>query len=77
MGKYEYPVGKVNNYDINYLNGGYTLDDLVLQKSFINCDIFVDNSIITIVSIYYRVIFIINISCQVYTWSQDRNVTIE
>lgn len=38
--KYEYPVGKVNNYNINFLNGGVTLDDLVIHKSFINCDIF-------------------------------------
>jgi len=43
--KYEYPVGKINNYDINFLNGGITLDDLVTHISFINCDIFVDSSI--------------------------------
>ncbi len=43
--KYEYPVSKVNNYDVNFLNGGFTLDDLVILKSFINCDIFVDKSL--------------------------------
>jgi hypothetical protein len=44
-GKYKYPVGKINNYDINFLNGGLTLDDLVIHKSIINCDIFVDKSL--------------------------------
>lgn len=43
--KYKYPVGKINNYVVNFLNGVYTLDDLVIYKSFINCDIFVINSI--------------------------------
>jgi hypothetical protein len=28
--EYEYPVGKVNNYDVNSLKGGHTLNDLVI-----------------------------------------------
>jgi hypothetical protein len=43
--KYKYPVGKVNNYEVNFLNGVITLDDLVIYNWFINCDIFVDKSL--------------------------------
>jgi hypothetical protein len=30
--KYKYPVGKVNNYEVNFLNGVITLDDLVIYN---------------------------------------------
>ena len=45
MHKFDFPVGKIDKFEGNPLNAGYTIKQLSDSKAFILCDIYVDKSI--------------------------------